>query len=65
MTDTKQPEEKYTGATYLTINSLNVEQKEEILSALAEFTMKLDKCRIATYATVNIGKPNCGPQGCP
>jgi len=57
-------EDKYTGATYVTINSINTEERKEILEALAEFTMKLDKCRMVTYATVNIGKPGCPPQGC-
>ena len=57
-------EDKYTGATYVTINSINTEERKEILEALAEFTMKLDKCRMVTYETVNIGKQGCPPQGC-
>jgi hypothetical protein len=60
----KEKELYYQGASYLTINTFNESKREKYIEAIAEFAMKMHKCRIAVYPTLNIGAPHCGPNNC-
>lgn len=57
-------EQYYQGSSYLTVNTLNEDNRKEYMDAIAEFAMKMHKCRIAVYSTLNIGSPHCGPTNC-
>lgn len=61
--DRECKEKRYLGIAYITVNSFNDENIEQITDAVGKLTMILDKCRIGVYATINNGSPVCGPQG--
>lgn len=54
----------YQGAAYLTVNTINESHRDKFMDAIADWGMKMHDCRIAPYATLNIGAPHCGPTGC-